>query len=154
MGAGGAPTGITETSADAALVPIAFVAFTLHKYVAPLVRLVTEIGLALFEPVRVVWPDDVHVAVYDVTVAPPFEFAVNAMLAVASPGVAAPIVGALGVVAGVTFVLLDAVLVPIALVATTLQEYWVPLVIPVTLIGLVAPLPVAVVWPAAVHVAV
>ena len=52
---------------------------------------------------------------------PPFELgAVKAMLAVVLPAVAAPIVGAPGTVvvaAGVTLTVLDAVLLPLALVA-------------------------------------
>jgi hypothetical protein len=52
-------------------------------------------------------------------------------------------VGASGEVAGVTeFVALEAVLVPIALVAVTVNAYVVPLVRPVTVIGDEAPVAV------------
>jgi hypothetical protein len=42
----GPAAGVTLTVAEAALVPMAFVAFTEHEYVVPLVRPVTLIGLA------------------------------------------------------------------------------------------------------------
>lgn len=55
-------------------------------------------------------------------------------------------VGALGTVAGVTELLdTDAVLVPLALVAVTVNVYVVPLVRPVTIIG--DPVPLAVIPP-------
>ena len=59
------------------------------------------------------------------------------------PGVAVPIVGAPGTVTGVT--LLDAAEadpVPTPLVAVTVNVYAVPLVSPVTVMGLVEPVPV------------
>ena len=52
------------------------------------------------------------------------------------PRVAVPIVGASGVVAGVTALLApDTVLVPIPFVAVTVNVYGVPFVKPVTVIG-------------------
>ena len=69
--------------------------------------------------------------------------AVNVTLALPLPAVAVPIVGAPGDPAGVT--LLDApeaALVPTPLVAVTVKVYAVPLVSPVTVIGLDAPVPV------------
>jgi hypothetical protein len=57
---------------------------------------------------------------------------VNATVAKASPGVTVEIVGASGTVAGVTVVLPDATLVPLALVAVTVKVYSVPFVNPVT----------------------
>ena len=71
--------------------------------------------------------------------------AVKATLALALPAVALTLVGAPGTVsgaAGVTFNVLLAVLEPTALTAVTLQPYCVPLVRPVTLIGLTVPLAV------------
>lgn len=86
---------------------------------------------------------------------PPFDAgAVKAMLAWPLPAVAAPIVGASGAVAGVTLALADAAELPRAFVAITLQAYCVPLVSPLMAIGLAVPVPVAVVCPVAVHVAV
>ena len=60
-----------------------------------MVKPVTATGLAVLEPEPVVPPVAVHLAVY-VTVFPPVTPGVKAMLAVASPGVAAPMVGAPG----------------------------------------------------------
>ena len=62
-GAPGTPIGFAATSADAALVPALFVAFTLHAYVAPLVRPVTLIGLVPLLAVCVGSPVALHVAV-------------------------------------------------------------------------------------------
>jgi hypothetical protein len=91
-----AAAGVTETVPEAALVPTELVAVTEQLYVVPLVRLETVIGLAVPVPVLEVLLA-VQVAVYPVMVAPPFELgAVNAMLALPSPAVAAPMVGAPG----------------------------------------------------------
>jgi hypothetical protein len=54
--------GVTETVADAALVPTALVAVTEHEYTTPLVNCVTTIGLAVPLAVRVV-PLPVQLAV-------------------------------------------------------------------------------------------
>jgi hypothetical protein len=60
------------------------------------------------------------------------------------PGVAVPIVGAPGTVAGVTeFDAADAVLVPAEFVAVTVKVYAVPLLRPETVIGDAAPVPVS-----------
>jgi hypothetical protein len=91
----------------------------------------------LVEPVPVLAPG-FEVAVYPVIADPPsLDGAVNDTLACASPFVAVPIVGAPGTVDGVTE--LEAELarpVPLALVAVTVKVYAVPLVRPVTVIGL------------------
>lgn len=64
--------------------------------------------------------------------------AVNAMLACASPAVAAPIVGAEGGPTGVTFTFPDAGPAPPARFdARTLHAYATPFVMPVTVMGLV-----------------
>lgn len=69
--------------------------------------------------------------------------AVKVTVTCALPRAAVPIVGAPGTVEGVTaFEALDAGLVPALLVAVTVKVYAVPLVSPVTLSGLVAPLAV------------
>ena len=86
-----------------------------------------------------------------VTEAPPFELAVNAIVALPLPAVAVPMVGALGTVRGVTDVVLDALLVPTAFVAVTLHEYATPFVSDVTVMGLAPPVPVRVVCPLAEH---
>jgi hypothetical protein len=68
---------------------------------------------------------------------PPFDIgAVNEMVAWPLPATADTPVGAFGAVAGVTRLLvIDAVLVPSAFVAVTVNAYAVPLVRPVTVIG-------------------
>jgi hypothetical protein len=69
--------------------------------------------------------------------------AVKLTVAPAFPAVAVPIAGAPGTVAGVTLLeAVDAVPVPTPLVAVTVKVYAVPLVSPLTTIGLPAPLPV------------
>jgi hypothetical protein len=77
-----------------------------------------------------------HVAVYEVTAAPPsLDGGVNAMVAAPLPGVAVPMTGAPGTVAGVTLLeAADAAPVPRALVAVTLNVYAVPFVRPLTTI--------------------
>ena len=61
-------------------------------------------------------------------------------VACALPAVAVPIVGAVGTVAGVTlFDAAEGTLVPIALVAITVQVTGVPLVKPITVMGDVNP---------------
>jgi hypothetical protein len=68
---------------------------------------------------------------------PPVDDAVNVIVASPFPPVATTLVGALGVVAGVTELLVpDGMLVPTALVAVTVNVYAVPLFKPVTVIGL------------------
>jgi hypothetical protein len=68
---------------------------------------------------------------------PPVEDAVNVIVASPFPPLATILVGALGVVAGVTELLVpDGVLVPMAFVAITVKVYVVPFVSPVTVIGL------------------
>jgi hypothetical protein len=73
---------------------------------------------------------------------PPFAAgAVNVTAAWAFPAVAVPILGAPGTPAGVTlFDGADAGPVPTALAAVTVKVYGVPLVSPVTVIGLTVPL--------------
>ena len=84
--------------------------------------------------------------------------AVKAMLALELPAVAAPMVGAPGIVSvdetGVTYAALEAELVPALLVAVTVQVYSVLLVKLVTEIGLLVPATVLVVAPLALQVAV
>ena len=66
--------------------------------------------------------------------------AVKLTVACALPAVAVPIVGAVGTVAGVTlFDAVDGTLLPIALVAMTVQEIGVPFTRPLTVIGDVNP---------------
>jgi hypothetical protein len=80
------------------------------------------------------------------------------MLALELPAVAAPMVGAPGIVSvdetGVTYAALEAELVPALLVAVTVQVYCVLLVKLVTEIGLLVPATVLVVAPLALQVAV
>ncbi len=75
---------------------------------------------------------------------PPSEAgAVKATEADSLPGVAVPMVGAPGAPTGVTeFEAAEAAPVPTPLVAVTVKVYAVPLVRPLTVIGLVVPVPV------------
>lgn len=84
---------------------------------------------------------------------PSFDGAVNATLAVALPGVPAPIVGADGGPTGFTETSADAGPDPMAFAARTLHAYVTPFVMPVTVIGLVEPFACAVVCPVAVQTA-
>jgi len=113
--------GVTEFEAELGeLVPLTFVAVTVNVYAVPLVRPVTEIGLV--EPVPVKLPG-FDVTVYPVIAEPPLLVgAVNVIDAWAFPAVAVPIVGALGVVEGVTeFEAELGALVPLILVAVTVN---------------------------------
>ena len=78
-----------------------------------------------------------EVTVYEVIAEPPFETGgVKVIVACPLPAVAVPIVGASGVLAGTTeFETDEAVLVPIAFVAVTVNVYVVPFVNPVIVIG-------------------
>ena len=70
--------------------------------------------------------------------------AVKPTVALAFPAVAAPIVGAPGTVAGVTLLeAADAAPAPSPLVAVTVKVYSVPLVSPLTVRGLLAPVAVS-----------
>ena len=74
------------------------------------------------------------------TLPPVLPGAVKVTVACALPAVAVPMVGALGTVAGVTlFDAADGTLLPIALVAITVQVTGVPLVKPITVMGDVNP---------------
>src|SRR3954468_17496390 len=96
-------------------------------------------GLELPVAVRVV-PPAVHLALTVVMGDPPVPLgAVNAMLSVPSPAVAAPMVGASGVVTGVAFTPPEELPVPSAFVAVTEHVYKLPFSRPVTTIGLEAP---------------
>ena len=82
-----------------------------------------------------------HVAVYPVIAAPPFEAGgVKDTVAWPLPGVAVPIVGAPGAPAGVTLTVPEGGPLPAAFVARTVHVTVVPLVRPVTVMGLPAPL--------------
>ncbi len=134
VGASGTVEGVTELdTADAVLVPTAFVAVTVKVYVVPFVRPVMVIG---DDPPEAVCPP-LDVTVYDVIAEPPLlTGAENVTTASPFPAVAVPIVGASGVVAGTTALdTAEAVLVPTAFVAVTVNVYVVPLVRPVTVIG-------------------
>jgi hypothetical protein len=77
VGAAGDPSITAGDGVDAALVPMALVALTVHLYVFAVVTEVTVIGAAV-APVRVpvrVTPllDELHVAVYPVIALPPFD---------------------------------------------------------------------------------
>ena len=101
-GAAGTVAGIAASEAgDGALVPIAFVAVTVHEYVSPLRRFGTVIGDA--EPeAECVSPllDEMHVAV-KLVIAPPLSAgASNATMIRSLPPVVTGTVGVAGVPAG------------------------------------------------------
>jgi len=105
-------------AADAADVPLTFVAVTVNVYDVPLLKPDTVIGE---EPVPVA-PPGLAVAVNVDTAAPPVAPAVYATVALPFPAVADPMVGACGtVVAVMLFEALDAEEVPAADVAVTLN---------------------------------
>ena len=83
-------------------------------------------------------------AVYPVIAEPPvLPLNVNVTIASPLPRVAIPIVGASGIVAGVTpLLVLEEILVPTAFVAVTVTVYVVPFVRPVIVIGAVPPVAV------------
>jgi hypothetical protein len=140
---------VTFTLADAGPTPAAFVAVTLQLYCTAFVSDATPTGLTAALPARVVSPAAVHVAVYVEIDEPPFDAgAVKVKLALAFPGVPTTFVGAPGTVRGVTLTVPDALPVPFSFIALTLQLYCVPLVRPVTVIGLDAPVPVIATAPA------
>jgi hypothetical protein len=143
VGASGTVTGVTEFDAvDDALVPIELVAVTVKVYAAPLTRPLIVIGAPLLDALN---PPVFDVAVYVVIVDPPvLAGAVNEIVALPFPAVAETLVGAPGVVAGVTALLVpDGVLVPEAFVAVTVNVYAVPFVRPVIVIGDEPPVAVA-----------
>ena len=141
-------------AAEAALLPTALVATTVNVYAVPLVSPVT-IAVSVLPPTVAVLPPGDDVTVYPVMALPPlFVGAVQVTVAWALPPVAVPIVGAPGTVAGVTELdAAEAALLPMALVAKTVNVYAVPLVRPVTVAVKVEP-PTVVVAPPGDAVAV
>ena len=142
VGAPGTLAGVNVFDVPAAEVPIELVAVTVHVYEAPLVNPVTVIGLDAALPVPLGVPP-VHDASKCNTALPLLEPAVNVMVADPLPPVAATLVGAAGTFVGVTE--LDGAegkLGPLPLLATTVHVYALPLVSPVTEIGLDAAVPV------------
>ncbi len=95
--------GFTTTLADAAPIPCALLAATVHAYDVSLTNPVTVIGLRVPTPVFAS-PAAAHVAVYARIVDPPVDDGtVNAMLAVVLPAVAVTLVSVPGTVTlGVT----------------------------------------------------
>jgi hypothetical protein len=100
--------------------PASFVATTVNVYVAPFVSPVTVIGLPAPEAVS---PPGDDVTVYEVIGAPPLSpGAMKLTVACPFPGVAVVIVGAPGIVRGVTaFDASDGDPVPAAFVAVTVN---------------------------------
>ncbi|HET7549055.1 MAG TPA: hypothetical protein VFJ86_14890 [Usitatibacter sp.] len=134
VGAPGTVAGVTLfDAADAGPVPTAFVAVTVKVYAVPFVSPLTvmEAHGAAHDPVM---PEGEEIAVYEVIGDPPsLAGAVNATVACALPRVAMPMVGAPGIVAGVTLLEgAEAGPVPTALVAATVKVYAVPLASPFT----------------------
>jgi hypothetical protein len=135
-GAPGTVAGVTLLeAADAAPVPTAFVAVTVNVYAVPFARPATTIDVHGAVQLAVSALGD-EVAVYDVIADPPsLTGAVNVTVAWTLPRVAVPMVGAPGVVAGVTLLdAADGAPAPTALVAVTVKVYAVPFVRPLTVI--------------------
>jgi hypothetical protein len=132
-------TGVTGSEAlEAPLVPTPFTATTVTVYAVPLVRPVIVRGEDA--PLAVV-PPGFAVAVYEVMAEPPvLAGAENETTSVVFPAVTETFCGTLGTVAGVTELLAtDALESPTPFVALTVKVYEVPLVRPVTVIGLADP---------------
>jgi hypothetical protein len=141
-GASGTVPGANDADAtDAELSPIALVAMTVHVYVLVLVRELTVIGEVAPLADWVAPPLlDVQVAVKPVIALPPLPFALNATVAEVLPLVTPVIAGAGGLDAATNDDEADdAVLSPIALVATAAHVYVLPLLSEPTVIGEVAP---------------
>ena len=97
----------------------------------------------------------VQVEAYEVIGDPPLNMGAAKLIdAVVSPGVAINPVGASGTVRGVTLIAIDAPLSPATLVATTEQLYATPLASEETSTGEAIVVPVRVIWPIALQVAV
>ena len=145
VGADGATGTVAETKEleadDAGLTPSALVAMTVQVYVLAFVSVPTVTGEVAPDADRVVPPSlDVHVAVKEVTAAPPSLPAVKATMPALLPSVTPVMVGADGFVAATNDAdAVDAALSPDALVATTEQVYVFALVNVVTVSGEVAP---------------
>ena len=110
-------------------VPMALAATTVKVYAVPLVRPVTMIGDDAPYPTN---PPGDEVTAYWVMALPPVAPAANVTVEVALPGVAVPMVGGDGTVAGVTGLdEAEAADGPMAFVATTTNVYACPFVNPV-----------------------
>ena len=121
VGAPGVVAGVTALLAlDALPVPTAFVAVTVKVYAVPFVRPVTVIGELPPVPVN---PPGLEVTVYEVIALPPLlAGGVNETVTCPLPLTPETLVGAPGVVAGTTELLVaDALPVPAALVAVTVN---------------------------------
>ena len=117
---------------------IALIACTVNVYAVPTSRPVIVIGNAVTDTTVSVNPPGEDVAVYDVIADPPFAAgAVNDTTANEVPATADTPVGASGAtIVGVTeFDALDALLVPIVVVAVTVNVYADPFVRPVNTYG-------------------
>jgi hypothetical protein len=133
-------TGITVTVPDTGPVPAAFEAFTEQVYDVPFVNPETVTGLDVPVPLIGAPVAAEQLAMYCVIGEPPLAGGVKLIDALPLPGEASPMVGAPGVVYGVTRIAADAAPAPTELLATTEQLYCVPFVRPVTTIGLAEPL--------------
>jgi hypothetical protein len=134
-------------------VPFAFVAVTVNVYAVPFVR---PIMIAVVLLVVVLKFPTFEVTVYDVIGEPPLNAgADHERLAEPFPAAPARFVGASGIVDGVVALLaVDAVLVPFAFVAVTVNVYAVPFVRPVIVIGDDPPVAVAPVFEVTVYLVI
>lgn len=144
-GAVNAAAGVTElVASDGGPSPATFEATTVNVYEVPLARPPTVIGEV--NPLTLTLPG-LLVTVYPVTDAPPsLAGAAKLTIAVPSPAVALTLTGAEGAVGGVEVevgvtgsLAAEAVPVPTAFVARTVNVYDVPLVSPLTVMGVVVP---------------
>ena len=137
-GASGARFGMTATDGDdAAPVPLAFVAATVHVYDFPFVNPPTTVGDAASEAEPVVPPfDDTHATWYPVIALPPSAGGTNDTVTCAFPATTVGCGGALGSVLGIAIAdAADAAPVPFAFVAATVHVYDFPFVRPPITVG-------------------
>jgi len=123
VGAPGTVNGMTPLLVELrSLLPAALVAYTVNVYPVPLLNPVIVIGEV--DPVAVIPPGE-DVTVYDVIADPPLlAGAVNGIVACPLPAVTVPIVGAPGIVYGVTLLLAELLMpLPIEFVAYTVNVY-------------------------------
>ena len=141
VGCGGALGTVLGTTAadagDAAPVPFAFVADTVHVYDFPFVNPPTTVGDAVSEAEPGVPPlDDEHTSPKPVIALPPSVGGTNDTVTCAFPATTVGAAGALGTVLGIATVDAgDAAPVPFAFVAATVHVYDFPFVREPTTVG-------------------
>ena len=141
MGKLGFVAGVTDTDADAELVPAPFVAVTVNVYDVPFVRPVTTMGDDA--PDTSIPAGDDDTTLYLVIAEPPLDAgAVKETVACPFPLVAVPIVGAPGAVASNTDPVVATGPSPTEFCAVTVNVYVVPVTTPLTSVAIVLKLSV------------